>query len=180
MAAEKKQVAQYLEELYRWNKKVNLTSVARDKAQAVLIEPSFSMAEFFPPGDALEIFDIGSGGGLPAIPLAIRFPQHGFTLVESDRKKSIFLQHIASLLGLKNVRVLNERSERVSQDAVYAATADVVTSRAVKRDDVFSAAGGLLKPPGRVIIHHTPDAPAEFGGYRLFGKNPSADCFSRK
>ena len=174
-----KLIARYLEELYRWNKKVNLTSVAREKAQAVLIEPSFAMAEFFPPGDALEIFDIGSGGGLPAIPLAIRFPQHRFTVVESDRKKSIFLQHIASLLGLKNVRVLNERSEKVSHDPAYAATADVVTSRAVKREDVFAAADGLLKPAGRVIIHHTPDAPAEFGDYRLSAKNPSADCFTR-
>ncbi|MBI5637055.1 MAG: 16S rRNA (guanine(527)-N(7))-methyltransferase RsmG [Nitrospinae bacterium] len=179
MAADEKLVGRYLEELYRWNKKVNLTSVARDKAQAVLIEPSLAMAEFFPPGNALEIFDIGSGGGLPAIPLAIRYLQHRFTLVESDRKKSIFLQHAASLLGLKNVRVLNERSEKISQDPAYAAIADVVTSRAVKREDVFSAAGGLLKPAGRVIIHHTPDAPEEFGGYRLFGKNPSADCFTR-
>lgn len=179
MAAEQKLVGHYLEELYRWNKKVNLTSVARDKAQAVLIEPSFAMAEFFPAGDALDIFDIGSGGGLPAIPLAIRYPQHRFTLVESDRKKSIFLQHAASLLGLKNVRVMHERSEKVSQDPAYAATADVVASRAVKREDVFAAADGLLKPAGRVIIHHTPDAPAEFGAYRLFSKNPSADCFTR-
>lgn len=174
-----KLISRYLEELYRWNKKVNLTSVARDKAQAVLIEPSFAMAEFFPPGDKLEIFDIGSGGGLPAIPLAIRFPQHRFTLVESDRKKSIFLQHAALLLGLKNVRVLNERSEKVSQNPAYAATADVVTSRAVKREDVFAAADGLLKPAGRVIIHHTPDAPAESGSYHLLGKTPSADCFTR-
>ncbi len=179
MAAEKKQVARYLEELYRWNKKVNLTSVTRDKAQTVLIEPSFAMAEFFPPGNALEIYDIGSGGGLPAIPLAIRFPQHRFTLVESDRKKSIFLQHAASLLGLKNLRVLNERSEKISIDPAYAATADVVTSRAVKREDVFSAADGLLKPAGIVIIHRTPDAPVEFGGYRLSGKNLSADGFTR-
>ena len=179
MPAEKKLVTRYLEELYRWNKKVNLTSVARDKAHAVLIEPSFAMAEFFPPGEALEIFDIGSGGGLPAIPLAIRHPHHRFMLVESDRKKSIFLQHAASLLGLKNIRVLNERSEKISQDRNYRATADVVTSRAVKREDVFSAAAGLLKPSGRVIIHHAPDAPVEFGGYRLSGKNPSADCFIR-
>ena len=108
-----KLIARYLDELYRWNAKVNLTSVAREKAQAVLIEPSFAMAEFFPPGDALQIFDIGSGGGLPAIPLAVRYPQHRFALVESDRKKAVFLQHAAGLLGLKNVRVLNERSEKV-------------------------------------------------------------------
>lgn len=172
-----KLIARYLEELYRWNTKVNLTSVAREKAREVLIDPSFTMAEFFPAGDALEIFDIGSGGGLPAIPLAIRYPQNRFTLVESDRKKAVFLQHAASLLGLKNVRVINERSEKVSQDPAHAATADVVTSRAVKREDVFAAADGLLKPSGRVIIHHTPDAPEEFGRYRLLGKNPSADCF---
>lgn len=179
MAVEQKLIGQYLDELYRWNTKVNLTSVARDKAQAVLINPSFAMAEFFPPGETLEICDIGSGGGLPAIPLAIRYPQHHFTLVESDRKKAVFLLHASSLIGLKNIRVINERSEMVSQDPAHTGTADVVTSRAVKREDVFAAADGLLKPAGRVIIHHTPDAPAEFGHYRLVGKNPSADCFTR-
>ncbi len=174
-----KLITRYLDELYRWNEKVNLTSVAREKAHAVLIEPSFAMAEFFPPGDTLEIFDIGSGGGLPAIPLAVRHPRHRFTLVESDRKKAVFLQHAAGLLGLKNVRVLNERSEKVSQDPACRGTADVVTSRAVKREDVFAAADGLLKPSGRVIIHHTPDAPEVASGYHLYGKIPSADCFTR-
>ncbi len=173
-------IKQFLDELYRWNRKVNLTSVPRANAEAVLIAPSFDMAEFFPAGEALEIFDIGSGGGLPAIPLAIRFPQHRFTLVESDRKKAIFLQHMAGHLGLKNIRVLNERSEKAARDPAYAGTADLVTSRAVKREDVFAAAEGLLKPEGRVIIHHTPDAPESYGCYTLLGKNISADCFTRK
>lgn len=180
MTDEQGLIKRYVEELYRWNKKVNLTSVPERDAGDVLITPSFGVGELFPAGKTLRVFDIGSGGGVPAIPLAIRFPQHRFFLVESDRKKSVFLAHVAGLLDLKNVSVLNERSEKVAMAPDYANSADAVASRAVKRDVVFKAAAGLLKPGGRVILHRSPESSFPQPGYRPAGRSPSADAFERE
>ncbi len=171
--------AQYLSELYRWNRKINLTSVKEHEAQEVLVKPSLAMLEFMPAQKGLEVFDIGSGGGLPAIILAIHLPDIRFTLVESDRKKSVFLTHIAGLLGLKNVRVVCERSEKLAKMEGYAGCADVVTSRAVKREDVFAASNGLLKPGGIVIIHHSPREIEDDPRFIFSGKNQSVDCYRR-
>ncbi|MBI5178746.1 MAG: 16S rRNA (guanine(527)-N(7))-methyltransferase RsmG [Nitrospinae bacterium] len=168
-------VSQYLAELYRWNKKINLTSVAEEVAHGVLVTPSLAMLEYLPVGG--EVFDIGSGGGIPGIVLAIYRPDSRFTLVESVGKKAVFLTHVARLLKLGNVRVAAVRAEKLACDPAYAGTADAVVSRAVKREDVVAAAKGLLKPGGRVIVHRSPKDAPDVPGYSLIGKNGFADCF---
>ncbi len=142
-------IKKYLAELYRWNKAINLTSVAEDKAKELLIKPSLSMIKFLPEGDSLEIADIGSGAGIPAVVMAIHLPQYKFTLIESTGKKASFLKHIAEDLKLSNVTVLNERAE----SSGLSQCADVVTARAVNRKTVFDAAQSLLKPDGVLLIH---------------------------
>jgi 16S rRNA (guanine527-N7)-methyltransferase len=77
------------------------------------------------------IADLGSGGGFPAIPLKIVRPDLQFLLIESIRKKSLFVRKIISDLRLDNITVLNERIEIVNQNAAYQKKFDIVTARAV-------------------------------------------------
>ncbi|WP_027728703.1 16S rRNA (guanine(527)-N(7))-methyltransferase RsmG [Treponema sp. C6A8] len=80
---------------------------------------------------AVTVGDIGSGGGLPGIPLAAAFPQYSFTLVERMSKRCGFLEKTASLLGLSNVTVLEEQAEFVPQKSF-----DLVTFRAFRPLDL--------------------------------------------
>lgn len=78
------------------------------------------------------IIDVGSGGGVPGIPLAICMPNLSFTLLEPTGKKAKFLEQTAHTLGLSNVKVLAERAEKVGQDkAKHREKYDAVISRAV-------------------------------------------------
>lgn len=77
--------------------------------------------------DGVQIADIGSGGGLPGIPLAIALPQFQFVLVERMSKRCAFLENCAAVLGLRNVRVENLQAEQVE-----AGSFDVATFRAFR------------------------------------------------
>jgi 16S rRNA (guanine527-N7)-methyltransferase len=80
---------------------------------------------------SVSVGDIGSGGGLPGIPLAAVFPEYSFTLVERMSKRCGFLEKTASVLGLKNVTVLEQQAEFVPQKSF-----DVVTFRAFRPLDL--------------------------------------------
>lgn len=75
--------------------------------------------------------DIGSGGGLPGIPLAIALPNTTVVMIESIRKKCSALQDIVSRLGLQNARVKNARAEELATSNEFKASFDFVTARAV-------------------------------------------------
>ena len=98
-----------LDELERWNRKVNLTAV-RDRHQMVTLHLADSLAARpLLEGDA--ILDVGTGPGFPGLPLAIAEPDRHFTLLDSNNKKVMFIQHIVGLLGLENVTAVKARSE---------------------------------------------------------------------
>ena len=77
--------------------------------------------------EKLQFADIGSGGGLPGIPLATAFPEIGFTLVERMSKRCAFLENCAAILGLKNVKVLNKEAEKIPAESF-----DLITFRAFR------------------------------------------------
>lgn len=81
--------------------------------------------------DGAAVVDVGSGGGLPGIPLAIARPNLRFTLLEATGKKARFLEQCAADLGLANVRVVNDRAETAGQDARWRQTFDAAVTRAV-------------------------------------------------
>ena len=165
----------YLSELYRWNKKINLTSVQEKDAIEVLVKPSIGMVEFIP--EKGRVLDVGSGGGIPGIVLALNLLGCEFVLVESDGKKSSFLTHVAGMLKLKNVRVVRERAEKLAASGEYAGSADVVVSRAVKREGVLAVSAGLLKPGGRVVLHRSSKPFKADPRFEPAGHNEFADCF---
>jgi 16S rRNA (guanine527-N7)-methyltransferase len=100
---------EYKTHLVAWNKTHNLIS----KKQAEKIDDHIEDSLIISPLLHKNIVDLGSGGGLPGIPLAITNPNKEFYLIESNTKKSSFLLHTTSRLGLENTSVINQRIEKI-------------------------------------------------------------------
>ena len=117
---------QYLALLDRWNKTYNLTAI-RDPREMVTrhLLDSLAMAPFFSTGT---LADLGTGPGLPGIPLAITHPGLQVTLVESNGKKCRFMREAVRKLGLSNARVAESRAEALDEPAAY----DNLTARAME------------------------------------------------
>ena len=98
-----------LDELERWNLKVNLTAV-RDRLQMETLHLADSLAAR-PLLEGDTVLDVGTGPGFPGLPLAIAEPLRHFTLIDSNNKKVMFIQHVVGLLGLDNVEAVKARSE---------------------------------------------------------------------
>ncbi len=98
-----------LNELARWNQRVNLTAITSDDEmiKAHLID-SLAAADYLA-GDT--VLDVGTGAGFPGLPLAIVAPDRHFTLLDSNNKKIQFVRHAAGLLGLDNVTAVKSRGE---------------------------------------------------------------------
>jgi len=98
-----------LDELERWNRKVNLTAI-RNREEMITSHLLDSLVA----GPLLEgesILDVGTGPGFPGLPLAIAHPSRQFTLLDSNNRKIMFAQHAAGLLGLRNVSAVKGRGE---------------------------------------------------------------------
>ncbi len=134
------QLRAYLQALLEANERFNLTAVT-DPAQAWErhIQDSLTLVPFLASSGAQRVIDVGSGGGLPGMPLAIAMPAVRFTLLEATGKKAQFLRETAQALGLHNVEVLQERAETAGQDHhAHRAMYDAVVSRAVGRLSVLA------------------------------------------
>ena len=144
----------FLQEMGRWNQVHNLTAIEgeQDSVRLHLID-SIAVLPIMRQllGEASpKIADLGSGGGLPAIPIAIAQPEWRLTLIEAVRKKTAFLQHVRGKLKLKNIEVLSERVEDVAvqQKAQF----DAVISRAFTSLARFlDLSLPFLKPNGLVF-----------------------------
>ena len=144
----------FLQEMGRWNQVHNLTAI-EDQKDSVRLHLIDSIAVLpilreFLKAPTPKIADLGSGGGLPAIPIAIMQPQWHLTLIEAVRKKTAFLQHVRGKLQLKNIEVLSERVENVAlqQPGQF----DAVISRAFTNLARFLELSlPLLKPDGLVF-----------------------------
>ena len=108
---QKQQLLNYLALLHKWNKVYNLTSV-RDP-QLMLTRHILDSLSLFPYLDGKSLLDVGSGAGLPGIPVAIGFPQMAVTLLDSNIKKTRFLQQVKAELKLNNVTVVHGRVEQL-------------------------------------------------------------------
>jgi 16S rRNA (guanine527-N7)-methyltransferase len=131
----------YVELLTRWNAAYNLTAV-REPGEMVTrhLLDSLAVARLVR-GDSLA--DLGTGAGLPGIPLAILAPEREHTLIDSNGKKVRFLREAVRALGLTNVRVLQSRVEEARGQF------DCVTARAFATlGDMLRMGGHLLAPDG--------------------------------
>ncbi|MBU3621430.1 16S rRNA (guanine(527)-N(7))-methyltransferase RsmG [Polynucleobacter sp. CS-Odin-A6] len=144
----------FLQEMGRWNQVHNLTAIEGEKnsvrlhlIDSITVLP---MMRQFLTSPSPSIADLGSGGGLPAIPIAILQTGWNLTLIEAVRKKTAFLQHIRGKLNLKNIQVLSERVEAVAKN--QPGQFDAVISRAFTNLAHFLELSlPLLKPNGLVF-----------------------------
>jgi 16S rRNA (guanine527-N7)-methyltransferase len=133
--------------LGKWNKVYNLTAL-RDETQVISHHLLDSLAVLPHLGNAKRLADIGSGGGLPGIPLAIARPEMQVALVESNQKKSAFQQQAKIELGLANVSVHCERVEAWMPEE----KCDVVVSRAFSDLAEFVRLSGHLLAEGGALL----------------------------
>lgn len=144
----------FTRELKKWNQRFNLTAITDDHEMVThhLLD-SLSLAPFI---EGKRIIDIGSGAGLPGIPLAIYFPEKQFVLLDSNNKKTRFLTHITHVLELKNIEVVHARAEQYHAEQGF----DAVITRAfsdlhdmlAKTKHLVNEGGEFFAMKGRVPI----------------------------
>jgi len=121
---------------------------------ADLVNDSLVLLEHL--GDVKTLVDVGSGGGLPGLPLKIARPELSVTLVEADQDKAAFLVRACAALGLQDVEVVARRAEDVGQDPRYREAFDVAVARALARMPVLAELClPLVKVGGRLLAQRT-------------------------
>jgi 16S rRNA (guanine527-N7)-methyltransferase len=139
-------LAAFLRLLVRWNRVYNLTGIddPRELVERHLLE-SLALGPFLV-GE--RIADVGTGAGLPGLPLAICHPERRFTLIESRRKRVNFLRHVKAALALDNVEVAHARAEDLPTAAPFA----TVLARAVGPPLELLAVTRHLTATGSVLL----------------------------
>ena len=133
-AGDLSRLGHYLSMLLEANTRFNLTAIT-DPADAwhKHVFDSLTLMPWISAAAARRIADIGSGGGLPGIPLAISLPATKFVLMEATGKKVDFLKEAVLSLALTNVTVVNDRVETIGRDGAHRERYDMVIARAVGR-----------------------------------------------
>ena len=161
------QFSVYNEMLLDWNTRMNLTALTAPEDVAVkhIIDSltAYDAALF---DGARTLIDVGTGAGLPGIPLAVYAPHLTVTLLDSLNKRMRFLTEVTAAMGLQNVRCIHARAEEAARTAEHRAAYDIVVSRAVARLPVlleytlpFVRVGGtLLALKGRAYAEEQKEA----------------------
>lgn len=161
----------YRDEIRRVNTALGLISkndVDRIPSRHFLDSLTPALKGIIPTGGTM--LDIGSGGGFPGIPLAIFLPDTDFVLVESNRKKSVFLRKMRRVLALSNVTVQNDRAESLAE-TLPGRLYDGAVARAVASiGQLANWSGGVLKPGGKLICYKGPRPEEEIDAARTIMK----------
>jgi 16S rRNA (guanine527-N7)-methyltransferase len=146
----------YFRLLTQWNAKINLPALPLEAPtdqtfDRLLVEPLAAARQI--PDTSCSWFDLGSGGGSPAIPLKIARPALKLTMIESKERKGAFLREAVRVLGLAETTVESRRFEDLAKQTEFSASAELVTVRAVKVDaELFETAALFLSNGGRLLL----------------------------
>jgi 16S rRNA (guanine527-N7)-methyltransferase len=154
----------YLSELKKWNRVYSLTALKTDKD--IIIKHFLDSLLYLKaiPEEALRLADVGTGAGFPGIPIGIIKPEIDITLIESSRKKTIFLRHIIRLLRLTSITVLGQRIEALGKE--HERSYDVIVSRATFNIKEFlDIACPHIRKNGRLVISKGPKFSKELEKY---------------
>ena len=161
------QFSVYNEMLLDWNTRMNLTALTAPEDVAVkhIIDSltAYDAALF---DGARTLIDVGTGAGLPGIPLAVYAPHLTVTLLDSLNKRVRFLTEVTAAMGFQNVRCIHARAEEAARTAEHRAAYDIVVSRAVARLPVLleytlplvRVGGTLLALKGRAYAEEQKEA----------------------
>ena len=147
--------SEYVEQILTWNQRINLISRREVKHIALhhLLD-SLSLLSHTEIPLGAKVIDVGTGAGFPGLPIKICRPDLKLTLVESVRKKVLFLKHVSESLKLPDVTILHERAEDLSRRPICQNTYDVVVSRAVSRlRSLVVLCLPFLRPGGKFIAY---------------------------
>ncbi len=162
---------QYLAELLRWSRRINLTGLGGPEAivREGFLDSLGCLALL--PAETRRVLDIGPGAGFPSLPLKIVRPRLVVTLVESSHKKASFLRHVIRCLGLEDMRVAQERAEHLAEDPVEAGAYDVAFARAVAPPEEQVCLAFPFLRPGGLFLAQIGNAPRllEGGWWRAAG-----------
>lgn len=153
------QLLDFIKLIEKWNKAYNLTAI-RDKEEMARLHILDSLA-IIPHIEGRRIVDIGTGAGLPGIPLAICLPEIHFTLLDSNAKKTRFVQQVVLELKLKNVDVIHSRVENYRPEPGY----DAVLTRAFAAlPDIVKLTAHLLNKNGVLLAMKGQNLDEELAG----------------
>lgn len=159
---------QFMQLLQKWNAAYNLTAAV--DTDTLLHRHVFDSLSLLPHLAGRHVIDVGSGAGLPGIPLAIACPDREFLLLDANAKKTRFIQQCIIEIGLQNASVHRQRVEEYVPPQGF----DTVVSRALAPADTLLAWVDPLLDRGRVLLMlgqgGLPELP---GGYRLQGVYPA-------
>lgn len=145
-------LSEFLNLLAKWNQVYNLTGFK--DAQRLLDRNLLECLSIRDWLAGAELADVGTGAGLPGLPLAITEPQRRFTLIESRAKRVRFLRHVVGELGLDNVIVQHSRAEHLPKGACF----DTVLARAVAApQQLITIVRGLMRAGSRLILLTSPE-----------------------
>jgi 16S rRNA (guanine527-N7)-methyltransferase len=156
------QLWSYFELLFRWNRKINLTSFDESEPEAaidrLLIEPLQAARHL--PSRTRTLLDVGSGGGSPAIPLKLAVPGAALVMIEPKARKSAFLREATRLLALPETRVETARFEELLARPELHEAQDVVTVRAVRIErKTLIGLQAFVRPGGRILLFQGSSVP---------------------
>lgn len=144
------QLTLHLSELLRWNKKINLTGLRKEREIITnLFLDSLTPLLFLDPNKNTDWIDIGTGAGFPGLVLKIAAPQVEMTLVEPTRKKVAFLHHLIGLLGLSGITALNARIEDLHG---LGKKYDLLLTRALSPKVILENGGSLVRAGGKHLF----------------------------
>ncbi|MFQ6042954.1 MAG: 16S rRNA (guanine(527)-N(7))-methyltransferase RsmG [Candidatus Poribacteria bacterium] len=158
-----KQFVTYRNELKRWNRKINLTTIVDD--HGIIVKhflDSLSILCCFSIPKYAKIADVGTGAGFPGLPIKIYRPDVQMCLIEASKKKTSFLKYLLSILGLKNIEVANARAEELIKLPAYNSQYDLVLTRYIASiGDSVEYCLPLLKSNGMLIAYKSYDIESE-------------------
>jgi 16S rRNA (guanine527-N7)-methyltransferase len=146
----------YLSQILDWNKRIHLVSKGDAKPERILRQFVDSLLIFkaveIPP--EARLLDLGAGVGFPSIPIKVVRDDINLSLIESVRKKSLFLQKLIKDLKLEDVSMIHKRAEDLIDGSDYKEKFDIITAKALgKLKDTVELATSFLKPKGLLIAY---------------------------
>jgi 16S rRNA (guanine527-N7)-methyltransferase len=146
----------YLSQILDWNKRIHLVSKSDAQPERLLrhFVDSLTIFEAIQIPQKANLLDLGAGAGFPSIPIKIVRDDVNLTLVESTRKKSLFLQKLVKDMELGNVMVINQRAEELMNSSDYKEKFNIVTAKALgKLKDTIELTKFFLKSKGLLVAY---------------------------